>query len=651
MCDPRWCTWARSRWPAPDAAPPAPGPPTDDPFFKDFFDQFFGRRGPGEAPGEFRTPGLGSGVIVDKRGYVITNFHVVRGADAVLIRLSSKEEFRGRVVGSDPKTDLAVVSFDPGQTELRVAPLGNSDTLRVGEWAIAIGNPFGLDQTVTVGVVSAVGRADVGIATYENFIQTDASINPGNSGGPLVNLRGDVIGINTAIVATGQGIGFAIPANMVKRVTAQLVDRGKVTRGWLGVATQPLTKELAESLGLREARGAVVARVHPGSPAAAAGAGDQRRDRRVRRGPRRGLSPSPAAVRGRRGGSDDRAGDRAQPPEAHGRDQDRGGAGRRGPPGPRRSGVARIEPGLRRATSAAGPAPDGRRPGPPATPRRAGWAGCPPAGSSPARTPGTVRATSTARSSAAVPSRVTTPASASTVTRYRRVSRMRGEGDLDPGGEGARGDDPPARVGGGHLGPAHGPLEHLDHRLALQPLGVDDQVVEVGIDDVDLVEVAHAAGLLAVVAAHEVDHRALVGLSPDCATTRRIHWRTRCSNGAMMRTRSTWGMPRRSHCPPRPMSTTLSASANSSKRRLEHGDVVAGLGVEPLEERRLGLVEVRQLLLGDPVPAHGVFQQLVVHVVIAEPLGQRHADLGAPRAHLMRDRYDRHELTSCDSAP
>ena len=257
---------ARSR-----RAPSAPGPLADDPVFKEFFDQFFGRRGPGEAPGEFRTPGLGSGVIVDKRGYVVTNFHVVRGADAVLIRLSSKEEFRGRVVGSDPKTDLAVVTFDPGRTELRVAQFGNSDALRVGEWAIAIGNPFGLDQTVTVGVVSAVGRADVGIATYENFIQTDASINPGNSGGPLVNLRGEVIGINTAIVATGQGIGFAIPASMVKRVTAQLVDRGKVTRGWLGVASQPLTKELAESLGLRDARGAVVARVQPGSPAAAAG--------------------------------------------------------------------------------------------------------------------------------------------------------------------------------------------------------------------------------------------------------------------------------------------------------------------------------------------------------------------------------------------
>jgi len=141
----------------------------------------------------------------------------------------------------------------------------------VGEWAIAIGNPFGLDQTVTVGVVSATGRADVGIATYENFIQTDASINPGNSGGPLVNLRGEVIGINTAIVASGQGIGFAIPANMVKRITGQLMDRGKVTRGWIGIAMEPLTTELAQSFGLSETRGAVVARVYPGGPAAAAG--------------------------------------------------------------------------------------------------------------------------------------------------------------------------------------------------------------------------------------------------------------------------------------------------------------------------------------------------------------------------------------------
>jgi Do/DeqQ family serine protease len=247
--------------------PQTPGP-SQDPFFKDFFDQFFGRS-PGAPRGEFRQPGLGSGVIIDKRGYVLTNFHVIRGADAVTVRLSSKQEYRGRTVGVDPKTDLAVVRFEPDH-EPKVATLGNSDALRVGEWAIAIGNPFGLDQTVTVGVVSATGRADVGISSYENFIQTDASINPGNSGGPLVNLRGEVIGINTAIVATGQGIGFAIPANMARRITSQLIERGKVTRGWLGVSMQPITVELAQALGLSSTKGAVVARVSPNSPAATA---------------------------------------------------------------------------------------------------------------------------------------------------------------------------------------------------------------------------------------------------------------------------------------------------------------------------------------------------------------------------------------------
>jgi S1-C subfamily serine protease len=218
-------------------APAVPGPGTDDPFFKDFFDQFFGRGGPGRRE-EFRQPGLGSGVIIDKRGYVLTNFHVIRGADSVTVKLSSKQELQGRIVGTDAKTDLAVIRFRP-EGDVRV--------------------------------VSATGRSDVGIATYENFIQTDASINPGNSGGPLVNLRGEVIGINTAIVVTGQGIGFAIPANMVKRVTSQLIDRGKVMRGWIGVSLQPLTTELAQALGLDNTRGAIVARVIPGSPAAAAG--------------------------------------------------------------------------------------------------------------------------------------------------------------------------------------------------------------------------------------------------------------------------------------------------------------------------------------------------------------------------------------------
>ncbi len=241
----------------------------DDPFFRDFFNQFFGSEGP-DSRSEFRRPGLGSGVIIDKRGLVLTNFHVVKGADEILIRLSDKREYRGQILGTDPKTDLAVVKFQPDH-EITVASLGNSDALRVGEWAIAIGNPFGLDQTVTVGVISATGRSDVGIATYENFIQTDASINPGNSGGPLVNLKGQVIGVNTAIVAAGQGIGFAIPINMVKRVIDQLVDKGKVVRGWLGVALQPLSPDLAQSLGLAGTNGAVVGSTITGSPAAQAG--------------------------------------------------------------------------------------------------------------------------------------------------------------------------------------------------------------------------------------------------------------------------------------------------------------------------------------------------------------------------------------------
>lgn len=249
--------------------PSAPPGSSDDPFFKDFFNQFFGSEGPGPRS-EFRRPGLGSGVIIDKRGLVLTNYHVVKGADEITIRLSDKREYRGQMLGTDPKTDLAIVRFSPDHG-LTVAALGNSDDLRVGEWAVAIGNPFGLDQTVTVGVISATGRSDVGIATYENFIQTDASINPGNSGGPLVNLKGEVVGINTAIVAAGQGIGFAIPINMVKRVVDQLVDKGKVVRGWLGVSLQPLSAELAQSLGLSGTNGAVVGSTMADGPAAKAG--------------------------------------------------------------------------------------------------------------------------------------------------------------------------------------------------------------------------------------------------------------------------------------------------------------------------------------------------------------------------------------------
>ena len=238
----------------------------DDPFFRDFFRDFFGQ-GP---QGEFRQSSLGSGVIFDRRGYILTNFHVIRGADEITVRFSDKREVRGRVVGSDAKTDLSVVKIEPDE-KTAVAALGDSDRLRVGEWAIAIGNPFGLDQTVTVGVISATGRSDVGIATYENFIQTDASINPGNSGGPLINLRGEVMGINTAIVAAGQGIGFAIPVNMAKRVIKQLIEKGRVDRGWLGLSLQPLTPELAQTLGAKTTEGALVASTSSGGPAEKAG--------------------------------------------------------------------------------------------------------------------------------------------------------------------------------------------------------------------------------------------------------------------------------------------------------------------------------------------------------------------------------------------
>ena len=174
------------------------------------------------------------------------------------------------MVGSDPKTDLAVIRVSTKE-DLPVATLGNSDALHVGEWAIAIGNPFGLDHTLTVGVISATGRSEVGVAAYENFIQTDASINPGNSGGPLLNIRGEVIGINTAIVASGQGIGFAIPANMARKVMDDLVKKGKVTRGWLGVGIQPLTPELAKGFGVSADEGILVNQVMPKSPAEAAG--------------------------------------------------------------------------------------------------------------------------------------------------------------------------------------------------------------------------------------------------------------------------------------------------------------------------------------------------------------------------------------------
>ncbi|MBJ6727079.1 DegQ family serine endoprotease [Geomesophilobacter sediminis] len=235
--------------------------------FSPFFDDFFGPRG---RPQYKRESSLGSGFILNKDGYIVTNDHVVRDAETIRVKLSNEKVYTGKVIGSDPKTDIAVIKISAKES-LSPAVLGDSDKLQVGQWAVAIGNPFGLDRTVTVGVISATGRSDMGIETYEDFIQTDASINPGNSGGPLLNIYGEVIGINTAIVASGQGIGFAIPANMAKQVVSQLISKGSVSRGWLGVSIQPVTEDMARSFGLPGAGGALVNEVVAGSPAAKAG--------------------------------------------------------------------------------------------------------------------------------------------------------------------------------------------------------------------------------------------------------------------------------------------------------------------------------------------------------------------------------------------
>ncbi len=247
----------------------APGSPDDPQRFREFFGEEFYERYFKRRPREEPRAG-GSGVIVDPAGYILTNNHVIENAQDITVRLSDSRKFTATLVGRDPKTDLAVLKVD-APAPLPTAELGDSERLRVGQWVIAIGNPFGLDRTVTVGIVSATARTRVGVTTYENFIQTDASINPGNSGGPLLNLDGRVIGINTAIVAAGQGIGFSIPINEAKLVMGQLIARGKVTRGWLGVVIQDLTDELATSFGVREREGVLVADVMKGGPGETAG--------------------------------------------------------------------------------------------------------------------------------------------------------------------------------------------------------------------------------------------------------------------------------------------------------------------------------------------------------------------------------------------
>ena len=239
--------------------------PFRDFFGEDFFNRFFG-----DMPQrDFVQRSLGSGFIIDKEGYIITNNHVIEGASEIHVRLSTEKEFDAEVIGRDSKTDLALIKIK-SWSDLPVVELGDSDKVEIGEWVMAIGNPFGLSHTVTVGIVSAKGRV-IGSGPYDDFIQTDASINPGNSGGPLFNINGEVVGINTAIVASGQGIGFAIPINEAKQIIPQLKKEGKVIRGGIGVYVQKLTPELAKSFGLEKSKGALVADVIPGGAAEAGG--------------------------------------------------------------------------------------------------------------------------------------------------------------------------------------------------------------------------------------------------------------------------------------------------------------------------------------------------------------------------------------------
>jgi serine protease Do len=235
------------------------------PFGDDFFDRFFGdmpRR-------EFKQRSLGSGFIISNDGYIFTNNHVVEQADKILVKISDGKEYEAKVIGTDANTDIALIKIKPSNS-LPVAEIGDSEKVKVGEWVIAIGNPFGLDATVTAGIVSAKGRV-IGAGPYDNFIQTDASINPGNSGGPLFNMEGKVIGINTAIVAQGQGIGFAIPINMAKNILADLKTKGKVTRGWLGISVQDISDDIAKNLNHQNKGGALVSDVFKGDPADQAG--------------------------------------------------------------------------------------------------------------------------------------------------------------------------------------------------------------------------------------------------------------------------------------------------------------------------------------------------------------------------------------------
>jgi len=229
------------------------------------FEEFFGPFFKDNPHHDFKQRSLGSGFIIDKDGFIVTNNHVVQDADQIKVKLANEEEYDATIVGRDPKTDLALIKIE-GPANLVPLKFGDSESLQIGSWVVAIGSPFGLEQTVTAGIVSAKGRT-IGSGPYDDFIQTDASINPGNSGGPLLNMKGEVVGINTAIIASGQGIGFAIPTNMAEGIIQQLKEGGSVTRGWLGVGIQSLTPELAEYYGLDDKEGVLVTKVFEGDPA------------------------------------------------------------------------------------------------------------------------------------------------------------------------------------------------------------------------------------------------------------------------------------------------------------------------------------------------------------------------------------------------
>ena len=236
---------------------------------RDRFRDFFGPHHEEEPSRDFKQRSLGSGFIIDKEGYIVTNNHVIENADQIKVKLADEREFEAELVGRDPNTDLALIRIK-NASDLVPLKLGDSDAISVGSWVVAVGSPFGLEQTVTSGIVSAKGRT-LGSGPYDDFIQTDASINPGNSGGPLLNMNGEVVGINTAIIAHGQGIGFAIPVNMAQGIVKQLQANGSVTRGWLGVSIQDLSPELAEYYGMKNQKGVLVAQVFEGDPADKAG--------------------------------------------------------------------------------------------------------------------------------------------------------------------------------------------------------------------------------------------------------------------------------------------------------------------------------------------------------------------------------------------